>query len=52
MKKGLRQKMEKEIENLQDMIVRDDDDAYYREIEADRLRRQLQLATYHAKFHE
>nr|XP_039265456.1 centrosomal protein of 95 kDa-like [Styela clava]XP_039265458.1 centrosomal protein of 95 kDa-like [Styela clava]XP_039265459.1 centrosomal protein of 95 kDa-like [Styela clava] len=52
MKRGLRQKMEKEIGDLQDMIARDDEDAYFREIEADRLRRQLQLATYHAKFQD
>jgi len=50
MKNGLRKKMEREIEDLQEQIFRDDDDAHFREIEADRIRRQLQLATYHAKF--
>ena len=50
MRNGLRKKMEREIEDLQEQIFRDDDDAHFREIEADRIRRQLQLATYHAKF--
>nr|CAB3230078.1 centrosomal protein of 95 kDa-like [Phallusia mammillata] len=50
MKSGLRQKMEREISNLQERITRDDEDVYFREMEADRIRRQLQLATYHAKF--
>lgn len=52
MTSGLRRKMEDEITNLQEQIARDDDDIYYRELEADRIRRQLQLATYNAKFHE
>ena len=47
---GLRQKMEKEIITLQEQIARDDDDIYFRELEADRIRRQLQMATYNAKF--
>ena len=50
MKSGLRVKMEREIEELQDRIVRDDEEMYFRELEADRIRRQLQLATYHSKF--
>ncbi|XP_076810131.1 centrosomal protein of 95 kDa-like [Clavelina lepadiformis] len=51
MKSGLREKMEREVRDLQERIVRDDEDIYFREMEADRIRRQLQLATYHAKFH-
>ena len=51
MGRGLRQKMEKEICSLQEQIARDDDDSYFREVEADRVRRQLQMATYNAKFH-
>jgi len=51
MGRGLREKMEKEIGNLQEQIARDDDDVYFRELEADRVRRQLQMATYNAKFH-
>ena len=50
MKYELRKKMKREIEELQDLILRDDDDEHFREIEADRIRRQLQLATYHARF--
>ena len=52
MKSGLRKKMADEISELQELIVRDDDDCHFREIEADRVRRQLQLATYHAKFNK
>ena len=51
MGRGLRQKMENEISNLQEQIARDDDDIYFREVEADRVRRQLQMATYNVKFH-
>nr|XP_002124068.1 centrosomal protein of 95 kDa-like [Ciona intestinalis] len=50
MKTGLREKMEREVSELQERIARDDHDIYYRELEADRIRRQLQMATYHAKF--
>ena len=51
MGRGLRQKMENEISNLHEQIARDDDDIYFREVEADRVRRQLQMATYNVKFH-
>ena len=47
---GLRHKMEQEISSLQEQIARDDDDIYFREVEADRVRRQLQMATYNVKF--
>ena len=50
MKRGLREKMEREIVELQSRIVRDDEDTYLRDMEADRIRRSLQLATYHSKF--
>lgn len=50
MKAGLHQKMEQEIGYLQELIARDDEDVYYREVEADRVRRQLQIATYNSKF--
>ena len=50
MKNGLREKMEKEVVELQSRITRDDEDIYFRDVEADRIRRSLQLATYHAKF--
>jgi len=50
MKRGLREKMEREIVELQSRIVRDDEDTYLRDLEADRVRRSLQLATYHSKF--
>uniref|UniRef100_H2XX99 DUF5745 domain-containing protein n=1 Tax=Ciona intestinalis TaxID=7719 RepID=H2XX99_CIOIN len=49
MKTGLREKMEREVSELQERIARDDHDIYYRELEADRIRRQLQMATYHVE---
>lgn len=48
MKKELRHKMESEIRLLQDQLVRDDDDAYFRQLDADRVIHNLQLAKYHA----
>ncbi|XP_078427352.1 centrosomal protein of 95 kDa-like isoform X1 [Cetorhinus maximus] len=49
-KKELRAKMEKEIHELQEMIIRDDDDVYFRELEAERAQRQLQMASFqHSK---
>ncbi|XP_061187769.1 centrosomal protein of 95 kDa-like [Saccostrea echinata] len=47
MKKELRKKMESEIHLLQDQFVRDDDDAYFRQLDADRVIHNLQLAKYH-----
>ncbi|XP_038632490.1 centrosomal protein of 95 kDa-like isoform X2 [Scyliorhinus canicula] len=45
-KKELRAKMEKEIHELQEMIIRDDDDVYFRELEAERVQRRLQMASF------
>ncbi|XP_048738682.1 centrosomal protein of 95 kDa-like [Ostrea edulis] len=47
MKKEMRKKMESEIQQLQDQLVRDDDDAYFRQLDADRVIHNLQLAKYH-----
>ncbi|KAK2184386.1 hypothetical protein NP493_267g00008 [Ridgeia piscesae] len=46
MKKELRKKMEKEVKDFQEQLCRDDDDAYFRQIDADRLRHQLQMSRY------
>ncbi|KAJ1129573.1 hypothetical protein NDU88_007940 [Pleurodeles waltl] len=46
MKRGLRAKMEKEIRELQEMITKNDDDAFFRELEAERLKRRLQMASF------
>uniref|UniRef100_A0A4W3JZC9 Centrosomal protein 95 n=2 Tax=Callorhinchus milii TaxID=7868 RepID=A0A4W3JZC9_CALMI len=46
MKKELRVKMEKEIRELQAMITQDDDDAYFRELEAERQQRRVQMASF------
>ena len=48
MKKELRQKMEHEIQNVQEQLYRDEDEEYFRQLDADRLRHQLQLARYQA----
>ncbi|XP_036755704.2 centrosomal protein of 95 kDa isoform X4 [Manis pentadactyla] len=45
-KKELRCKMEKEIQQLQDMITQNDDDAFFRELEAERFRSRLYLASF------
>nr|XP_012602790.1 centrosomal protein of 95 kDa isoform X1 [Microcebus murinus] len=45
-KRELRSKMEKEIQQLQDMITQNDDDAFFRELEAERFRSRLQLASF------
>ncbi|XP_061471527.1 centrosomal protein of 95 kDa isoform X2 [Rhineura floridana] len=45
-KRELRSKMEKEIKELQDMITRTDDDSFFRELEADRLKSRLLVASF------
>ncbi|KAL8584916.1 hypothetical protein ACOMHN_043553 [Nucella lapillus] len=49
MKRDLRGKMEKEIKDIQAQMFRDDDDVYFRQLEADRLRQELQHATYQTR---
>ncbi|XP_063816876.1 centrosomal protein of 95 kDa isoform X2 [Pseudophryne corroboree] len=46
MKRELRAKMEKEIQELQEMIIKTDEDAYFRELEAERLKKRLQMASF------
>ncbi|XP_058417362.1 centrosomal protein of 95 kDa isoform X3 [Diceros bicornis minor] len=45
-KRELRSKMEKEIQQLQNMITQNDDDAFFRELEAERFRSRLHLASF------
>ncbi|NWV58576.1 CEP95 protein, partial [Malurus elegans] len=45
-KKELRSKMEKEIQQLQAAILKNDDDTFFQELEADRLRSRLQMASF------
>ncbi|XP_027424156.2 centrosomal protein of 95 kDa isoform X4 [Zalophus californianus] len=45
-KRELRSKMEKEIQQLQHMITQDDDDSFFRELEAERFRARLHLASF------
>ncbi|BFZ17567.1 hypothetical protein BsWGS_20607 [Bradybaena similaris] len=50
MKKELRNKMETEIKQYQEQIIRnDDDDAYFRQADADRLKQYLHTARYPVK---
>ena len=48
MKNGLRHKLEKEVKEIQEQLCRDDDDAYFREVDAQRLQRQLQMMRFTA----
>ncbi|NXQ20750.1 CEP95 protein, partial [Peucedramus taeniatus] len=45
-KSEVRSKMEKEIQQLQAAIMHNDDDTFFQELEADRLRSRLQLASF------
>ncbi|NWW36241.1 CEP95 protein, partial [Panurus biarmicus] len=45
-KRELRSKMEKEIQQLQAAIMYNDDDTFFQELEADRLRSRLQMASF------
>uniref|UniRef100_A0A8C8RCC0 Centrosomal protein 95 n=1 Tax=Pelusios castaneus TaxID=367368 RepID=A0A8C8RCC0_9SAUR len=45
-KRELRSKMEKEIQQLQTLITQNDDDTFFRELEAERLKSRLQMASF------
>ncbi|NXX33138.1 CEP95 protein, partial [Nicator chloris] len=45
-RRELRSKMEKEIQQLQAAIMHNDDDTFFQELEADRLRSRLQMASF------
>lgn len=45
MRKELRCKLERDVKEFQETLQRDEDSAYFRELEADRLRGKFQLAT-------
>ncbi len=49
MKNEMRRKMETEIRQFQDELYRDEDEEYFRQLEADRLRQQLHVAKYAAR---
>lgn len=49
MKRELRKKMEKEIQEFQEQMYRDEDDAYFRQLDADRLKHELEMARYQAR---
>ncbi|XP_006833792.1 PREDICTED: centrosomal protein of 95 kDa [Chrysochloris asiatica] len=50
-KRELRSKMEKEIHELQNMITQNDDDAFFRELEAERFKSRLHLASFQYSKH-
>ncbi|EMP40179.1 Centrosomal protein of 95 kDa [Chelonia mydas] len=45
-KRELRSKMEKDIQQLQTMITQNDDDSFFQELEAERLKSRLQMASF------
>ncbi|KAK1798901.1 hypothetical protein P4O66_007178, partial [Electrophorus voltai] len=47
MKRELRRRMEREIGELQALILQADEDDYFRQLEAGRLRRRVQTASFH-----
>ncbi|XP_072539511.1 centrosomal protein of 95 kDa-like isoform X2 [Salminus brasiliensis] len=46
MKRELRSKMEREISELQQIIVQNDEDDYFRDLEVERLRKRVQMASF------
>lgn len=46
MKQDLRKKMEQEVRNIQEQLCQDEDEVYFRELDAERVKRELQLANY------
>jgi centrosomal protein CEP95 len=49
MKQELRKQMEKEIAHIQNEMFRDEDNVYFREIEAARMKQDLHMAKYEAR---
>ena len=49
MKKQLKEKMERDIDMFQEQMYRDEDDEYFRQLDADRLRHQVNMANYLAR---
>lgn len=50
MRKELRCKLEREVKEFQDNLQRDEDSAYFRQLEADRLRGKFQMSTQSALY--
>ena len=46
MRTGIRERMNRDIQNLQEELARDEDTAYFRQLDADTLKKEFQLATY------
>ena len=46
MQRNLREKLRNEVTEIQETLVRDEDDAYFRRLDAERLRRQLQMTAF------
>ena len=50
MRRELRCKLEREVKEFQDNLQRDEDSAYFRQLEADKLRGKFQLASQSALY--
>ena len=46
MKKELRKKMERDIQDFQEQLKRDDDDYYFRQLDAEKVVQQLNMTRY------
>ena len=44
----MKARMEKDIKDIQEQLTNDDDAIYFRQLDADNLKREFQLATYKA----
>lgn len=49
LKQEMRKKMEKEIRDFQQRLFQDEDDIYYRGLDAERIKQELRLTQYHHK---
>eukprot|EP00794_Sanderia_malayensis_P009313 gene9313-10296_t len=50
MRKAIRQRMEHDIRALQEELVREEDSTYFRQLDAENLKKEFQLATYKTHF--
>ena len=48
MRSGMRRRMEKDLKDIQEKLQNDDDACFFRQLDADVLKKEFQLATYKA----
>jgi centrosomal protein CEP95 len=46
LQRDLRRRLEQEVKDIQEQICRDEDDVYFRELDAQRLRTKLKLSRF------